>query len=791
MKTTRLSMPAHRRPNTPFRALRAIAALSILSGPIYAQIPGLPITRTWDDGAADGLFGNAVNWSADTLPGVNDIANLNNTTGALTVNLGAASYDIGALLFSANSATQHILNNGTIITSSISQTADDPNALDPTALVMTKSAGADVLRVNVSANTLQLQGKVTSGGLSKFGGNVLRLGTSGTAFDNAINGSVVIYGGTLQASAGNVPGVNNPLGGIGNVTIGAPGVTLSLTHSNLAAAGAAGTYDFVRDVVANNNSFTLNADRAAGLATSGTSLIGTVTMGNATLTSTIGNGYTMAMDSLNMVAGSTNTRVQINGLLRVDGLVGDASSNLYKRGGTDLEIRGSSEASFSGDIFHAEANLRLQSMGAGLNPAGGSDSTIFFANGYGLAAIDGGQTLQLRSDLALDYGSNIAFRPGVTIGRIDVNRVGTTATAQRLTVGDVNLSGQLLRVLGGNTFSLGIDNIIVAPGSAQIFDGNSADSIVTGNLTLGTGTTFTKIGGSALTLSSNNAATIQGTIIHRQGNLIGSVAGSLGPNPIEVGDPAVGTDGFQNRVSRLQVNHADAITNATGTDATAKLGGIIDINATPNGDDIYAIQAGGMLQGNTTQLGVLTYNVTALLSTDAIILHEQPGAATGTVIGLPANASTFYGIAVNATTLPNMGPGTPWKGISTDNTARTVQGVDAVTPAILNVEGGDNDANTIEVRLNGLNNVNLNLGTTTAADGEFKWNSVTTQKVTVELTGAQGLNTLGLVKGGRIAFNELNSVSGLSTHVDKIIVSGSSLILPIVGTQGGVPSTSW
>jgi fibronectin-binding autotransporter adhesin len=782
-----------RRPALKFGILAASSvAISILTGSIEAQIiPAQATTRTWDAATgAVGTFnwGDAVNWNGpDIVPGINDIAAFSAPNAVITVDLGGVR-EVGALyLGTAGGSANYLFQNGTLVTNAISQNQDDPNALSPTALVQSKNGGVDLLSVSVSANTLQLQGQVTSGGITKYGNGVLRLGTSGTDFNNAINGDITIYGGTLTAAAGATNGTNNPLAGSGDVVIGNSGVTLGLTASGSLATGA--EYDFVRNIRAGNNSFTLSVGLAGGSDTTDPNMrAGTLSIGNATMTVNQTNGFRAMLDGVNIAAGATATRVQINTPTFFDGLSGDAASNFYKRGGSDLDIRVSA-AAFSGDVYLAEGTTRFISTVAGVNPLGGSDSTVYFANGYGVNALDGGQTLGLRSNTALDFGSNIVFKPGVTIGRIDVNNNGS-GSGQTLALGDVNLSGKLLRVIGANQ-RLGLDNVTVDAGATANFEASGADVIVSGNLSVGAGATFNKLGGNMLTLSADNSTTILGSINVRAGNLIGTVAGSLGSRPIEVGDPVPNSAGFFANSARLQVNHADALGNATGTDVTVKIGGIVDINAVPNGDDIFAIEAGGRIQGDATQLGALNVGTTLLLSPDAIIAHEAPGAATGTVTGLANNASVYYGVANTAgaaNTLPNMGAGTPWKGLMGDSIgARTVQGVDAVTPAVLNVEGGNNDPDSIEIYVGGMSDQTLNLGTTAAGDGAFQWNSVSTQKATLAIRGVVGVSGLGLVPGGRVAFNETAVASGLITHVDKIVIQQGSLILPIVGAQGGVP----
>jgi fibronectin-binding autotransporter adhesin len=786
-------------PNRPSRrrftaALAGAAAATALSGPIYSQvIPPQATTRSWDavvSAAATYNWGDAVNWSADTLPGVLDIANFSPApAGQITVELGAVEREVGSLFFSGNGASFYQLQNGTIVTSSINQNNDDGNVLAPTALVRTKNGGLDVLNVSISSNQLQLQGRVTSGGLNKFGGGTLRLGTSTTDFNNVINGDIAIYGGTLTASANATSGANNPLGGTGDIVIGNSGVTLSLQANAALATNV--DYDFVRDIRAGTNSFTINASLAAGTDAADPNMrVGTLFIGSATLTTSQGSGFRVALDGINMAAGSTNTRLQAGALTFVDGLTGDASSNLYKRGTSDLEIRGNNEATFSGDIFNGEGNVRLLSTGAGQNPSGGSDSTLVFSNGYGITAIDGGQTFQLRSDASIDFGSNVAFRPGVTIGRIDVNRVGGSATNQTISLGDVNVSGKTLRILGGNGYTLGLDNVILDAGATTSFDAASANVTVTGNLTVGAGATFNKIGGNTLTLTSDNSATAVGTINLRAGTITGTVAGSLGSTPITVGNLTPNTAGYLADFSRLNYNAPGASANATGPDAIAVAGGVIDLNATPAATDVFDIRADGRIQGNSTQLSALNAGAggNLILVPNAIVVHEEPGAATATVTGLQNNASVFYGISTTANTVPVIGSGTPWKGISGDNTARSIIGTGGV-PAVVSINGGDNNPATIEATFQSMNDQNLDFGSSSSAETyQFLTTAAGGEKVTLAIRGALGSNgTLGLAPGGRVVLRDDATSTGLAAAVDKVIVQSGTFSVQTVNGLGGVP----
>jgi hypothetical protein len=784
MKTSH-SRSLPRRSNLPFRTLKAAAAFAILSGPIYAQvIPPQPTTRAWDNGGtgtAAGTFswGDPVNWSADTLPGVDDIASMSlNLTGVQTIDLGAVDREVAALFFSVNSSANYLFSNGTIVTNSINQNNDDANALTPTALVRSKNNGADIINVSVSSNALQLQGKVTSGGMNKYGTGILRLGTSGTAFDNAINGNITIYGGTFRASSGATSGVNNPLGGTGDVVIGAPGVTLELQTQI-----ASGEYDFVRDIRAGNQSFTITNNNSSGTDPGDPTVrVGTLFMGNATLTSNGNSGYRTAFDGLTLATGSTNTRLQINSVTFIDKLTGDASSAIYKRGGTDLEIRGNNEASFAGDIYIKESTVRLLSATAGDNPAGGSDSTIFFSHGYGLTGQDGGQLLQLRSDVSMDFGSDFAFTPGVTIARINVDRVGTASTAQTLSLGSGNISGVRLNVSGGNTYGLSLDGLTVNAGTTGILSAGANTTV--GSVTVGAGGTLIKTGASQLILTSDNSATMLGTLVLQAGDIQALVPGSLGNKPVTLGTTTVNTAGLLTETGILRWNAVGATGNATGADVTVNQASQVDLNVVPGTGDSFKLNAGGIIQGNDVQFAGLTIGTNLAVEPDAVLGHETH-AATSQITGLTNGANLYYGISATAdTVLPAIGVGTPWKGISNDRNARSVAGVGG-TQVPITINGGDGNTATVEAVLQGVNGTTLSFGSNTTADS-YNFVSSTGQKVTLAIRGSGG-TSLALTPGGNVALEDDAATTGLAANVDKIIVQGGTLLLGSNNALGGVP----
>ena len=774
---TRLACPASSR----LKVLGAATVISILSGPIQAQTVPVPATlRAWDNSGGDFLWGNDLNWFGDVQPGIDEIANINlNTpplTVAATIDLGGVSREVGGLLFSVNTPFSYMLSNGTLIANSISQTQDDPNQINANVFITTKNTGADVLRVSVSSNTLQLQGKITSGGLIKAGGSVLRLGTSGTDFVNAINGDIVTYGGTLTASGTNTA-TGNPLGGTGNLVIAS---TAQVTLDTLDAL------DFGRDIFAGNNNLTILNQRfgTTGTVTNAEQRVGTINIGTATLRvfhNATSVGFFTGSDGLNLASGATTTiQVDTNGRLETDSLIGAANTQIIKTGNAELRIRGNNASTFSGDFELRDGTLRFDA-GTGTNPLGNAATDIGFG-GLG--------TLQLRSDVASDYAANIRFNPGIIAGTISIDRIATPATAQTLSLGAATLpNGVTLNVNGANSYVLSLTAVNLGAGATSILSTNSANTTVAA-LTGDAASTLIKRGGSTLILSGDNGAGFLGTLTIQGGAVTASAANAIGSKPVVVGDSiTINPTGNLSFIGRLNVN-ATGFSGNTGPepDVTVHASSMVDLNVVPTTADTFRIKEAGVLLGSATQMPALDAGPggNLVLEPGAVLAFEANGSP------LPANlpatgAGYFYGVGTSLTNDVTIGAGTPWRGISNDQSARTLNGSAVGTPAIITINGGDNNPATIEATLQGLNGTTLSFGTDAAGDPIYNWASASGQKATLAIRGVGGTGLAPLTPGGNVAFEDDAATSLLAAIVDKILVQSGTLLLGDANSLGGVP----
>ncbi len=549
---------------------------------------------------------------------------------------------------------------------------------------------------------------------------------------------------------------------------------------------AADTFTFQNiNVDAGNNSFNYDFRRLSGSNTNKVLTGGTVTIGNATMNVTGENGFQGRLAGFFVNSGATaivNVNSNAGGApqhLRLDALTGDATTTFQKNGGQTLWLTAGNTTNFTGKL----------NLNGGTTQIEWTDGETPTLNLGGITVLSG-SNLNLRANGNVDLGTNasLTFGPGVISANIDINRLSGSSTSGTIGMGGTNISGKTLRVAGGNGRTLALTELQVDAGATGVLN-TDGGNVSVAQLITGAGSTLNKPGGSTLTLTSDNSATSSAPINVYAGTLVTNVPGGFGTGLITVGDTRPGVTGSPgsltsaNAASRVRYGAVGASANTTGADVVAVAGGVIDLDVVPTFDDVFEVRADGRIQGDASQLAGLKVGTNLTLAPDAIVTHDNPSDFSPVQgIETVAEKSIFYGISANATLLPTIGAGTPWKGISIDNTARTVQ-------TVLPVNGGDNDPSTVEFTLQGMFDQVMNLGTTAGGDASFSFatTGINGEKVTLAIRGTLGTSGLGNVPGGRVAFNQSAAESNINNVVDKIIVQGGSLLLMTASPLGGVP----
>lgn len=234
--------------------------------------------------------------------------------------------------------------------------------------------------INTATSPLQLQGQITTGagGLVKDGSALVRLGTTGATFDNAIAGDILVNNGTLQVSNG---ASGNALGGSGKIFLNGPGTLLQLNAEYAANYG--------RDVVVNANA-SITADRST--ATTGLTLsLGTLTMGanDKYLTLNSGNSYSLSLAGLTFGNKTVNIRNGLNNTAATD-TTGRALMGVLDGSGT-INISGGGGNSTQGFTF----NTASPAFTGKLNLFEGGNSIVTAEGAFGSASVVLGEATSL------------------------------------------------------------------------------------------------------------------------------------------------------------------------------------------------------------------------------------------------------------------------------------------------------------------------------------------------------------------------------------------------------------
>jgi autotransporter-associated beta strand protein len=412
------------------------------------------------------------------------------------------------------------------------------------------------------------------------------------------------------------------------------------------------------------------------------------------------NALQVNMGALTFAGGNT---------LNYEGAAARFASTTFNGGGTNV-LTVSTGSTFSQDIALGQLNdggvaVRLQKTGPGqlvldqtTNPNAMSSGSVVEIRGGGLvlSGTNGGQNPL--GAASIELGSTLPSPPpgGVTVTPSTLSLTSKT--------GNVTFDNAV-NVTSSNTI---IAQQLVVPGNATMLQGSSVGvptaptSVANATVTLGSATNgVTVAAGQTVTFQTNNGYTL---------NLAGGVSGagnvSFAPGIISLGSQLTNTGTFTISAAGATTlnyntdiafnNRAFAVTGASQLNIGA---GITSV-----GGDTFNIGAGNVFSLPNATVGALFTrggNLTA--STGAVIAETGVGGANG-VQGLGTNSDLLFGFAANLADDVTVGsiPGsTPWRGISTDRTARTMSG--GTITALSNFQ------------FSNVNNVNLDIGAITIA----------------------------------------------------------------------------
>jgi hypothetical protein len=602
---------------------------------------------TWDNGGANQLWSNPTNWNPDGAAAGNEItfdATAASTTAGTVTNIVDANVSVNTLLFNnVGTATQttqinsgqtltvsgalagaFTVNNTTASSSNVTITGAGTLAITGGQTTTTFNVGsataaaggttqvlnmaglanfsASVATFNIgngqrgagtvtlgatnsiTANTIQLGGNTTTGGLT----STLNLGQT-----NTINATTIISG--SGRSSGNINFAATGLTGTPTVTIrGVSGgsSTANLTvgnGGNVSASGVgSGTVDFSLGSVdallgtVNLGSGSLNgAGSATGTLTFGLGTITatTITLGNGNASTSTSTGFGVV--NMNANAGTlTATTVNVGSQTNAGATVlGNATGTFNQNGGTAVITTlnlGNRAATTAGANVTSTYNLAAGTLKAGTIQAGG--------NGTGTGTVTrtfnwtGGTIQNLNSTTDL----TIASTNGLSL---NLNGVGTqkfTAdTGRNIAVNAVMTGSGGFTKDGLGTLTLsGVNNYngttTISGGTLALTGTGSISS--SQNIIVGASTTFDVSGVTGgYTLASSQ--TLSGA-----GNVAGSasIAGTLSPGS---------SPGTLNTGSQIWLNGGDY--NWQILDATGPAGTGYDTIALTGTLDLSVLTAGG------------------------------------------------------------------------------------------------------------------------------------------------------------------------------------------------------
>ena len=503
-------------------------------------------------------------------------------SGGVTLNSGTTSFINGALgsgtiTFGGTSTLQWATGNTQDVSASI---AAIPTAV--TAIIDTNAnnvtfasviSGNGALQKNGSGSLTLSAANTLSGGVTLSAGqlnlnNAAAPGTgtftiNGGTIDNTSAAAITLSNNNPQAWNGSFTfvGTKNLNLGTGTATLGASvtatvggvltvGGTITDGASTFALAKAgtgtlilAGPGTFDGGVTLSTGQLNINSATAVGTGTltiaGGTTIDntsgGSITLSNNNVQTWNGSFTFTGSSNLNMgtgavTLGASPTVTTTSGILTVGGIIGGGAQSITKAGGGTLVLSGAN--TFTSGVTLSAGELDINNAAAlGTGTFTVSGGSIDNSSG-GAITLSNNNAQNWNASFTFVGSSNLSMGTGaVTLGANPT----VTVTAGTLSVGGViggvhsvtKAGTGTLTLSGANTFGNGMT---LSAGGLNI---NNATALGTGTFTIAAGTTIDNTSGGAITVSSNNAQTWNGSFTFTGSNNLnlGTGAVALAANP--------------------------------------------------------------------------------------------------------------------------------------------------------------------------------------------------------------------------------------------------------------------
>ncbi len=763
------------------------------AGNIVAANPGM-----W---AASQAGGFASNWTTTT--GGTATALVPGSGATVTIDVNTNPAVLGSMTLGANMSIKGFSNSNAGTVTLNTDTASH------TLTIGTSGIG-------VTAGTVTLSPNIILGGIQSWtnsSGNLLTVGGTGTV----VNGSTF----ALTIAGNSATTINNYIGSTGGITSSA---TATLTLAGVTAFSGAAT-------IAHNSS---NATTISGILNTGgnTLTINGTGAGGTAITANISGAGTLA------IGGTTQTVTFSGNNTYYTGATTVASGNTLILTGTNST--GSTTGftpTLAAQATTVTGTLQLQ---ANVGNTANGVSTVFGGANAGntttnsnMLNLANNSTLQLRSDNTVTFGgtSGIGGLNNVTV-TIDVNRVGTSATNQVLSLmpfGSAFASAVTVNVTGGNGYSLALGawGNVLAPASTLTFNpttasvsvggftanatstaantlvlggtaaGNSFTGAITDSAAGTTGvTSVTK--NSSSTWSINAGSSYSGSTLLQNGTLVvgttnalpvgttvsfgsGSFNGilDLGGNNQQVGGLAV----VGNTPASQIIGNSSTVTPSLLIYAggTSTFGGTIQ-NVIGSGTQTVGL---GVTSGTLTLTGANTYTGTTTINGGALVLNNaNPLNNTAIATGAPGSSLSVTGAANIGLTTVSAGGAT-----LTLNNGTAFSMIDGAI-ATVNLQQGTSFAGAA-LTISGGATLSFDLGTSTA------------DKLAVTSTASvAGTNKINIAAIGASltpgSYDVVTATSGLSgtynffatgTTTETVVAGANSYVLTLSSTTAAVTVT--